>query len=165
RLGAKVPLFCQSADLAVSEIAPGLGHSDRLVGFDGLFLTEGAVATLVAGPGLAGDVRGRAEAVFRSLGREPIWIAESPGLVLPRIVSMLANEAAFAAAEGVAGPETIDLAMKLGTNYPHGPLEWGEAIGWNRVLGVLEHLSRETGEERYRAAPWLRRKARGGAPR
>ncbi|MGH2606074.1 MAG: 3-hydroxyacyl-CoA dehydrogenase family protein, partial [Anaerolineales bacterium] len=127
---------------------------------DGLFLGAGAVITLVAGPGLDSEVRGRAESVIRSLGREPAWIGESPGLVLPRIVSMLANEAAFAAGEGVAAPETIDLAMRLGTNYPHGPLEWGEAIGWRRILGVLEHLGRETGEERYRAAPWLRRKAR-----
>lgn len=160
QLPTKVPLFCQTADLALSEIAPRLTHPERLVGFDGLFLAGGAVVTLAAGPELDSEVRGRAESVVRSLGREPMWIGESAGLVLPRIVSMLANEAAFAAGEGVAGPETIDLAMKLGTNYPHGPLEWGEAIGWGRILGVLEHLGRETGEERYRAAPWLRRKAR-----
>ena len=160
QLPRRVPLFCQSADLGLSEIAPRLSHPERLVGFDGLFLAAGVVVTLVAGSGLDADVRGRAESVVRSLGREPTWIGESPGLVLPRIVSMLANEAAFAAGEGVAAPETIDLAMKLGTNYPHGPLEWGGAIGWRRILGVLEHLGRETGEERYRAAPWLRRRAR-----
>lgn len=160
RMPKTAPLFCQAADVEVSEMAPRLSHPERLVGFDGLFLEEGAAVTLVPGPGLAGAVRERAEAIWRSLGREPIWIAESPGLVLPRIVGMVANEAAFAVAEGVARGETIDLAMKLGTHYPHGPLEWGEAIGWRRILAVLDHLSRETGEERYRAAPWLRRKAR-----
>jgi 3-hydroxybutyryl-CoA dehydrogenase len=78
---------------------------------------------------------------------------------------MLVNEAAFAVAERVAEPDTIDLAMKLGTNYPRGPLEWGEGLGWSRVLGVLDHLRAETGEERYRAAAIVRRWARRGRPR
>jgi len=159
-LPVQAPLFCQTADLAISEYAAGLGGQERLVGFDGLFFASGGAATLVGSEALGSDARARAEAIVRSLGREPIWIREAPGLVLPRIVSMLSNEAAFAVAEGVAEAETIDLAMRLGTNYPHGPLEWGEALGWRRILDVLEHLGNETGEERYRAAPWLRRKAR-----
>jgi 3-hydroxybutyryl-CoA dehydrogenase len=154
------PLFCQTADVAVSEFAARLHHPDRLVGFDGWFLASGAVATLVAWEGLSPQARDAAEAIVRTMGREPIWTREAPGLVLPRIVSMLANEAAFAMSEGVAEAGTIDLAMRLGTNYPLGPLEWGQALGWPRVLAVLDHLREETGEARYRAAPWLRRKAR-----
>jgi 3-hydroxybutyryl-CoA dehydrogenase len=52
--------------------------------------------------------------------------------------------------------------MRLGFNHPRGPLEWGEAIGFDRVLALLDALWRELGEERYRAAPLLRRMAAGG---
>lgn len=81
-------------------------------------------------------------------------------MILPRVIALLANEAAFACAEGVADADTIDLAMRLGTNYPHGPLEWGRALGWGRILSVLDHLRQEFGEDRYRAAPIVRRWAR-----
>lgn len=154
------PLFCQVADAAVSEFAAGMHRPERLIGFDGWFFASGTVATLVEWEGLSADARAAAEAIVRTLGREPIWTREAPGLVLPRIVSMLANEAAFAMTEGVADADTIDLAMRLGTNYPQGPLEWGQALGWPRVLAVLDHLREETGEGRYRAAPWMRRRAR-----
>ena len=79
---------------------------------------------------------------------------------MPRIVCMLANEAAFAQGEGVAEPETIDLAMRLGVNYPKGPLAWAKELGYRKVISVLDHLQQEFGEERYRAAPLLRRLAR-----
>jgi len=92
-----------------------------------------------------------------SLGLRSEWIADGAGLVLPRLLSMLANEAAFALGEATADEETIDLAMKLGANYPMGPLEWMHRIGPAKVLRVLEHLRTVFAEERYRVAPLLRR--------
>jgi 3-hydroxybutyryl-CoA dehydrogenase len=89
-----------------------------------------------------------------------VWIADSPALILPRLVCMLANEAAFAVGEGVADGDTIDRAMTLGVNYPQGPLAWAQEIGHGRVVAVLDHLRAEYGEERYRVAPLLRRWAR-----
>ena len=82
-----------------------------------------------------------------------------PGLVLGRIVSQLVNEAHFALGAGVADAADIDTAMRLGFNYPRGPFEWCEAIGAPRVLAILDALHAELGEERYRAAPALRRAA------
>ena len=156
-LPPEVPLFIQSSDLTLSEAAIWVQHKQRLIGFDGLFLASGHVATLVSAESAAQD---QAETIMVTLGKSTVWIKETPGLVLPRIVCQLANEAAFAMGEGVAEAGTIDLAMRLGTNYPLGPLEWGQTLGWPRVLAVLDHLREETGEARYRAAPWLRRKAR-----
>jgi 3-hydroxybutyryl-CoA dehydrogenase len=72
-------------------------------------------------------------------------------------MSMLANEAAFALAEGTADEDTIDLAMRLGANYPVGPLSWLRQVGAEKVLRVLEHLRAVFAEERYRVAPLLRR--------
>ena len=73
---------------------------------------------------------------------------------------MLVNEASFAVLEGVAEPEMVDTAMRLGVNYPYGPVAWGRAIGFHRVVSILDHLRREYGEERYRASILLRRWAR-----
>ena len=98
--------------------------------------------------------------MMRSLGRLPVWIDDVPGLVLPRVVGMLINEAAFALQDGIADEETIDLAMKLGVNYPRGLLAWGRELGWGRILAILEHLHREYGEDRYRPCQLIRRWAR-----
>jgi 3-hydroxybutyryl-CoA dehydrogenase len=89
-------------------------------------------------------------------------VPDGPGLVFPRILCMIINEAAFALMEGVASAEDIDTAMKLGTNYPLGPLEWADRIGLDQVLGVLEGLQAEYGEDRYRPAPLLRQLVRAG---
>jgi hypothetical protein len=119
-LPAHVPLLCQAADVTVGEIATWLEHPERLAGFDGLFIANGPIATLVPGPFLAQDLRAVAEAFSHSLGRYVVWIADSPALILPRVVCMLANEAAFAVGEGVADGDTIDRAMTLGVNYSQG---------------------------------------------
>jgi 3-hydroxybutyryl-CoA dehydrogenase len=82
--------------------------------------------------------------------------------VLERIVCQLVNEAAFALGRGIGTGEDIDTAMRLGFNWPRGPLEWGDAIGAEHVLTILDRLRSETGEERYRAAPLLRHRAAEG---
>jgi 3-hydroxybutyryl-CoA dehydrogenase len=87
------------------------------------------------------------------------WVDDAPGLVLGRIVCQLINEACFAVAEGVGTQEDVDDGMVLGLNHPRGPFAWCEAIGTTHVLGVLDALRIELGEERYRAAPLLRRLA------
>jgi 3-hydroxybutyryl-CoA dehydrogenase len=155
-LPAGVPILCQCADVMTEEAATWLRHPERLAGFDGLFLANGEVATLVAGPNIKPETQALINSFFSDLGIISIWIKDSPGLILPRIVSGLVNEAAFAAGEGVAEPVMIDTAMRLGTNYPYGPIEWGQKIGYKRIIRVLEHLQAEYGEERYRVAPLLR---------
>lgn len=150
-------ILCQTADITIHEFATKAQKPERLAGFDGLFFGPSPVVTLVASPAMSERQRQTIADFVRSLGKSPEWIAGSPGLVLPRIVCMLANEGWFAVGEGVADAGVIDLAMRLGVNYPNGPLQWGSMLGLHRVLAVLEHLQREYGEERYRPAPYLRR--------
>ncbi|MEX1246932.1 MAG: 3-hydroxyacyl-CoA dehydrogenase NAD-binding domain-containing protein [Anaerolineales bacterium] len=159
-LPPEVPLLIQCADISLSEAAAWVQHPERLVGFDGLFFVEGSAATLVDSGRLETGVKMGVEASIGHLGKQPIWIQDSPALVLPRIVCQLTNEAAFAELEGVADGATIDLAMRLGVNYPKGPLEWGRAIGFGKVLVVLDHLFDEYREERYKACVLLRQWAR-----
>ena len=80
--------------------------------------------------------------------------------VLTRLGATIANEACFALGERVASEDDINTAMRLGYNWPIGPLEWGEGLGWSSALGVLEHL-RELQGEAYRPAPLLRERAGG----
>jgi 3-hydroxybutyryl-CoA dehydrogenase len=97
------------------------------------------------------------ERFFAALGFLAEWVDDAPGLVLGRIVCQLVNEAWFAIGEGVGSGEDVDAGLTLGLNYPRGPVEWGEAIGAEHVLAVLDGLWDERHEERYRAAPLLRR--------
>jgi 3-hydroxybutyryl-CoA dehydrogenase len=84
--------------------------------------------------------------------------------VSSRVVATLVNEAASAAAEAVATPQAIDTAMRLGANYPSGPLEWGERIGLARVVKTLDALHASVPDGRYRVVPLLRSLAeRGGS--
>ena len=78
------------------------------------------------------------------------------------MVCQVINEAAFALGEGIGSAEDIDAGMVHGLNYPRGALAWADEIGLDHVLSVLDALRAELGEERYRAAPTLRRLALAG---
>ena len=86
-------------------------------------------------------------------------MADAPGLVLGRIVPCLVNEAAFAVGEGVGSADDVDAGMTMGLNHPRGPAAWGQAIGLASVLEAIDGIWAERREERYRAAPLLRRAA------
>jgi 3-hydroxybutyryl-CoA dehydrogenase len=96
------------------------------------------------------------EGFFRSLGLHTEWVADTPGLVLGRIIGQLVNEASFAVGEGVGSPEDVDAGMVLGLNHPRGPFAWLEELGREHVIDVLDALRAEHGD-RYRVAPYLRR--------
>ncbi|HET9879888.1 MAG TPA: 3-hydroxyacyl-CoA dehydrogenase NAD-binding domain-containing protein [Candidatus Limnocylindria bacterium] len=86
------------------------------------------------------------------------------GGIEARILAAIVNEAASAVADGVAAPTAIDTAMRLGTNYPHGPLEWGERLGLASVVATLDALHASVPDGRYRVTPLLRALAeRGGS--
>ena len=104
-----------------------------------------------------------AEAAAAELELEYEWVADAPGLVLGRIVCQLVNEAAFAIGEGVGSAADVDAGMTLGLNHPRGPVAWSALIGPALVLETIDGLWAERREERYRAAPLLRRAAALGA--
>lgn len=84
-----------------------------------------------------------ADAVFSHFGKQAVWLPDRNGLVTPRVVSMIINEAYHALSEGVSSEEAIDTAMKLGTNYPLGPFAWARQIGLECVLQLLNALAEE----------------------
>ncbi len=80
--------------------------------------------------------------LMNSIGWKFLLVKDEPGLISPRIICGIINEAHFALQAGVSSEEEIDLAMRLGTNYPFGPLEWGRKIGLQRVNNLLQALSK-----------------------
>ena len=95
--------------------------------------------------------------LLQAAGLAVYLIDDVPGLVLTRTVAMLVNGAVDARHKGVASAADIDTAMRLGTNYPLGPLAWGQSWGPATILAVLDALHAWYGEDRYRASPLLRR--------
>lgn len=86
-------------------------------------------------------------------GLNCIAVPGQPGLVQPRVIAMVINEAYHALGEGVSTREEIDIAMKLGTNYPYGPFEWAERIGLHRIVALLEKMAQK--EPKYQPAPGM----------
>jgi 3-hydroxybutyryl-CoA dehydrogenase len=90
-------------------------------------------------------------------GIELLPLADVAGLIVMRTVCCLANEAAEVLAGGSVPPPDIDRALRLGMNYPRGPLEWADEVGPSRVVEVLAGLQAHYGDPRYRRASQLSR--------
>jgi 3-hydroxybutyryl-CoA dehydrogenase len=152
--------------------APGEGPRARLVWSASLHASDPQAAGFHVVPPLAGgrlievtrtaktDPESHARLIefVRAVGRHPEEVADSPGLVLGRIVASLVNEAAFLIGEGHGTAEGVDAGLTLGLNHPRGPVAWSAAAGLVHLVGILDALHRELGEERYRVAPLLRRR-------
>lgn len=97
--------------------------------------------------------RQKAEAVLKKIGWQFIWVEDDYGFLAARIIAMIINEAYFALQEKVSTKQQIDIAMRLGTNYPYGPFEWSEKIGLKNVYNLLNRLSEK--DKRYTIASLL----------
>jgi 3-hydroxybutyryl-CoA dehydrogenase len=91
--------------------------------------------------------------IFQNMGWQYTLVEDHPGFVSARIIAMIINEAYFALADRVSSKSEIDIAMKLGTNYPYGPFEWCEKIGLKNIHSLLITLKQES--DRYNIAPAL----------
>jgi 3-hydroxybutyryl-CoA dehydrogenase len=155
--GGPQAICCAAGSLSMLD--PGGGA----VGFHALPpFEETRLVELTRGPYSAQSAASAAEHFFATLGKHTAWVGDAPGLVLGRIVCQVINEAAFALAERVGSANDVDAGMVHGLNYPRGILRWGDAIGLDHVLAVLDGLYEERREERYRAAPLLRSLAMSG---
>jgi 3-hydroxybutyryl-CoA dehydrogenase len=156
-------LLTSALATSVTQAAAWVPNPARVVGIGVVPpLKHEGVIELAAGLRTSEKVMQTAVAFSQGLGQEPVVVADGPGLVRARTVCCLINEAASTLLEGVATAVDIDQAMKLGTNYPHGPLAWADYIGLDTVLGVLTGLFTEWGEDRYRPSPLIKRMVAAG---
>jgi 3-hydroxybutyryl-CoA dehydrogenase len=103
--------------------------------------------------------QGKLEEVCKKLNTKFAIVKDQVALITPRVICMIINEAYFAIQENIASREDIDLAMKLGTNYPFGPFEWCEKIGVRNVYELLSAVYESTKDERYKVCELLEEEA------
>ena len=157
-LPAPAVIITSCLGFATTLMASWTAKPERIVGFATFYpFKDRKVIELTAGIRTEESAIRSAEQLFKSIGKETVRVKDTPGLTFPRILSLIINEAARSLEEGVATAEEIDVAMRLGVNYPQGPLRWADQIGLDEVLAVLEGLQRETGDDRYRPAPLLKK--------
>jgi 3-hydroxybutyryl-CoA dehydrogenase len=108
-------------------------------------------------------MRAAAHGLFGSDGVPVSLIRDSAGLVAQRVAAHIVNIGCDIAQQGIATPADIDRAVTLGLGYPKGPLALGDTLGPRTVLAILDNLLDCYGDPRYRASPWLKRRALLGA--
>lgn len=156
-------VLVEASTLSTTEMAAAMPHPERMVGYGGIpSVLQRQLVEVAPGLRTRPQVWQRAVQFMQSLGRDVEVIHDGPGLVAPRIIACLVNEAAFALQEGIASVDGIDTAMRLGVNYPNGPLDWADTIGPDVILRVLEGMHQQTGEDRYRPCPTLRKLVAAG---
>lgn len=115
--------------------------------------------TIMAAPGADPAMVDAVAAMLRTTGRTVTRIKDSPGFIAQRIAAMVANLGCEMAQMGLASPADIDTAMRLGLNYPAGPLALADRMGVEATHAILCRLQEITGSDRYRPSLWLRRRA------
>jgi 3-hydroxybutyryl-CoA dehydrogenase len=134
------------------------GRPDTVL-FDLVADPDGAQRIALARADGCGDAAWHAAVgMFQAAGFDVTQLQDVPGMAAMRTVAMLANEAADAVNQGVTSAVEVDAAMRLGVNFPRGPLAWADAIGLHHVHTVLTHLAAVYGADRYRVSPLLLRR-------
>jgi 3-hydroxybutyryl-CoA dehydrogenase len=116
-------------------------------------------ASIMTPPGANPAARDAVAARLNANGRAVVAIKDSPGFIAQRMRAMIGNLGCEMAQIQLATPEDIDLAMRLGLNYPLGPLEIIDDFGTALAYRIMSTMQEITGDDRYRPSPWLRRRA------
>ena len=156
---SKAAIISSSLCITALEQAVNSKHPERLTGISlyptfsntkGIEITK----TNMTSP----EVFKKVVKLFEELGKETYSVTDRPGMIAMRIITMIINEAYLVLQEGTSNREDIDTAMKLGTNYPYGPIEWSEKIGIELVYNILRSMFDAFGDDRYRITPLLKEK-------
>ena len=145
-------LVLNSVKTTLNNLAEVFHWENQTIGFNGLNgMVNRPLLELTTTAGSHDIVR----EICKHLNTDYRVVADKVGMVTPRVVCMIINEAFFTVEDGTASKRDINLAMKLGTNYPEGPFEMLNTIGVADVYELLEALRLETGDTRYQICPML----------
>lgn len=156
-------LATNTSSLSITQLAGALKHPERFVGLH--FFNPVPVMKLVEitrGFATAPETLAAARAFGESLGKIVIVAKDGPGLLVNRMIDLMMNEAVELLDQGYGGVEDIDKGMVHGCGHPMGPLALADMIGLDILLAVMETMSAEFADPKYRPAPLLRKMVRAG---
>jgi 3-hydroxybutyryl-CoA dehydrogenase len=155
-------LATNTSTMSPSEIAAATSRPDKVIAmhfFNPVHVMK--LVEVIRGLETSDETCNTVLQVAHQMGKETVVVNESPGFVTSRMSALVGNEAFYMLQEGVASPEDIDRAIKLGLNYPMGPLELGDLVGLDVRLKNLEYLHKMLGE-RFRPCPLLVKYVKAG---
>jgi len=152
-----------TSSLPISKIAGAVQHPERFLGIH-FFNPVPAMklVEVVPGAATAKETVDRAKSLAERLGKTPVVVKESPGFIVNRLLCPMMNEAAYLVMEGIASPEDIDTAMKLGANHPIGPLALADLVGIDVLYAIMEVLHSDIGDPKFRPCPLLKQMMEAG---
>lgn len=156
-------LASNTSALSISALAAATSRPEKVIGMH--FFNPAPVMQLVEvikGSATSEETFMAIKVMVEKLGKTAVAVNEAPGFIVNRMLVPMINEAAYILMEGVASPEDIDTAMKLGANHPIGPLALADMIGIDVCLAVMETLYVEFGDAKYRPCPLMRKLVRAG---
>jgi len=151
-------LASNTSGIPISLLASATGRPDKVIGTHFMNPVPLMKGVEIVRSLLTSDETLDASVEFvQSLGKETVVVKDAPGFVTNRIVTLVMNEAAKLLEENLASVEDIDKIEKLSHNWPMGPFELADLVGIDVVVDLLEGIYQQTGWERYKPAPLLKR--------
>ncbi|CAH1194299.1 3-hydroxybutyryl-CoA dehydrogenase [Paenibacillus auburnensis] len=161
---SNIILASNTSTLSLTELASSTMYPERVIGMHFIHpVGKVDLVEIVRGLKTSDSTFEDTKAfVDEIVDKKGVMIYESPGFVSSRLICLFINEAMHVLQEGVASPEDIDDAMRIGYQFQHGPLEMADRFGLDSVLAALENMFREYGELKYRPSTILKKMVRAG---
>jgi len=156
-------LASNTSSISITAIAAHTDRPERTMGMH--FMNPVPVMKLVElirGMATTDETFNTIRTVAEKMGKTTVEGRDMPGFIVNRVLMPYINEAVQALYEGIGSVEDIDIAMKLGTNVPMGPLTLADFIGLDTCLAIMGVLHDGLGDSKYSPSPLLRKYVEAG---